>query len=160
SSCPRGPRATPRRPRSSPRSSGARGNCGPPPGRSCGGTWCSGTAAPSPGRRRGSSARAGRRTAPRSSARWGGAPSWRGRARVGEAIAALLAGASRAGADFLPLVGTGLLSDEQALAVLAAAWRELAARPPAERIPVIEALVGRRALLDAARPPKESLSIL
>lgn len=67
-------------------------------------------------------------------------------------------------ADLLPLLATSMLDDRQAIAVLDMSWKAVQGRPAAERIPVVQALVNRPALVgaqgDAAGPSRRAVRIL
>lgn len=65
-----------------------------------------------------------------------------------------------ASADLLPLVGTPLLDDAQALAVLRMSWQALRDRSAAEQIVVLEALAGRQGLVGCPQPAKEAFAIM
>ena len=74
----------------------------------------------------------------------GRSPAVLGDKQLREALALLLdheLSAGQKSADFLPLVGSGLLDDDRALEVLESAWKALRGHPAAEKIPVVEALM-------------------
>ncbi|MDZ4861369.1 MAG: discoidin domain-containing protein, partial [Candidatus Hydrogenedentes bacterium] len=71
------------------------------------------------------------------------------------------------GTDLLPLLSTAMLTDQQAMAVIDMAWNAVQDKPAAERIPVVQALANRPALVGAqtdaapnAGPSRRAVRIL